>query len=105
MLCSWTRRLLSGLRFAVGMQVLLLCQHLGASSVTGFSPTFGQPGNVINIFGSGLSEATLVEFNSDNPTPADFIALSDTQLQVVVPVGATTGSLEIFVGGAGLTSA
>ena len=104
--CSWTRRILSGLRsrgwscwrfFSAGRR--------WASSITGFSPSFGQPGNVINIFGSGLTGATLVEFNNNSPTPADFIVLSDSQLQVVVPMGATTGPLEVFVGSAGVTSA
>jgi hypothetical protein len=101
---SWRRRILRGLTLAVGLAALFLCQAARASSVTGFSPAFGQPGNVINIFGSGLSSATLVEFNSDNPTPADFIEISDSQLQAVVPLGATTGPLEVFIGSAGLTS-
>jgi uncharacterized repeat protein (TIGR01451 family) len=87
------------------MPALFLCQQAWTSSITSSSPSFGQPGNVINIFGSGLSGATLVEFNDNSPTPADFNALSDTQLQVVVPVGATTGPLEVFIGSAGLASA
>ncbi|HUD83465.1 MAG TPA: hypothetical protein VMQ67_08170, partial [Candidatus Saccharimonadales bacterium] len=62
------------------MLALFLCQAACASSITGFSPSFGQPGNVINIFGSGLSDATLVEFNDNSPTPADFNTLSDGQL-------------------------
>lgn len=99
------RRILSGLPIAVGMLALFLCQAACASSITGFSPSFGQPGNVINIFGSGLSDATLVEFNDNSPTPADFNTLSDGQLQVVVPLGATTGPLEVFIGSTGLTSA
>jgi uncharacterized repeat protein (TIGR01451 family) len=87
------------------MLALFLCRPAWASSITSFSPSFGQPGNVINIFGSGLSGATLVEFNDNSPTPADFNALSDSQLQVVVPLGATTGPLEVFIGSAGLASA
>ncbi len=102
---SWTRRFFSGLPIAVGLLALFLCRLAWASSVNGFSPSFGQPGNIINIFGAGLTNATLVEFNNTSPTPADFIAVSDSQLQAVVPVGATTGPLEVFVGGLGLTGA
>jgi large repetitive protein len=102
---SWTRRILSGLPIALEMLALFFSYPAGASSITGFSPSFGQPGNVINIFGSGLSDATLVEINNNSPTPADFIVVSDSQLQMVVPLGATTGPLEVFIGSAGLTSA
>jgi uncharacterized repeat protein (TIGR01451 family) len=75
-----------------------------ASSITGFFPGSGQPGNVINILGSGLSGATLVEFNYNASTPADFVVVSDSQLQAVVPVGATTGALAVFVGNIPFTS-
>jgi uncharacterized repeat protein (TIGR01451 family) len=102
---SWTRRNLSDLPIAVAMLALFFWQPAWASSISSFSPSFGQPGNVINIFGSGLSSATLVEFNNDTPTPADFNTVSDGQLQVVVPVGATTGPLEVFIGSSGVTSA
>jgi uncharacterized repeat protein (TIGR01451 family) len=87
------------------MLALFLWQSAWASSITSFSPSFGQPGNVINIFGAGLSGATLVEINNNTPTPADFVVVSDSQLQIVVPVGATTGPLEVFIGSAGVTSA
>lgn len=69
-----------------------------ATEITGFSPTFGQPGNVVTITGSGLTDASVVEFNDYNPTPGDFNVLSDTELQVVVPIGAATGPLEVLVG-------
>src|ERR1700749_1260779 len=96
---SWTRRLCSVLAIALGLLAHLLCQNALAVSVTGFSPSFGQPGNVINIFGTGLSGATLAEFNYTTPTPGDFIVVSDSQLQVVVPIGATTGTLAVVIGG------
>jgi uncharacterized repeat protein (TIGR01451 family) len=99
------RRILSGLAIAMAMPTLFVCQPAWGASITGFSPSFGQPGNVINIFGSGLSGTTLVEFNNNGPAPADFDVLSDSQLQVVVPVGATSGPLEVFLGSTGLTSA
>jgi uncharacterized repeat protein (TIGR01451 family) len=83
----------------VGLLAHLLCQTVSAVSVTGFSPSFGQPGNVINIFGTGLSGASVAEFNYATPTPGDFVVVSDSQLQVVVPIGATSGSLAVVVGG------
>jgi hypothetical protein len=105
MWCNGTRRILFALPIAVGMLALFSSYPAEASSITGFSPSFGQPGNVINIFGSGLTGATLVEINNNSPTAADFIVVSDSQLQMVVPVGATTGPLEAFIGSTGITSA
>jgi hypothetical protein len=96
---------LTVLRVATGLLAFFLCHAAPASSITSFSPTSGQPGNVVNIFGSGLSGATLVEFDPINPTPADFNVISDSQLQIVVPIGATTGPLEVFIGSAGVASA
>jgi uncharacterized repeat protein (TIGR01451 family) len=88
-----------------GTLVLFLCHAALASSITSFSPAFGQPGNVVNVFGKGLTGATLVDFNPNNPTPADFNVVSDTQLQLVVPLGAITGPLEVFIGTTGVSSA
>ncbi|HEX3988456.1 MAG TPA: hypothetical protein VHZ30_03430, partial [Verrucomicrobiae bacterium] len=96
---SWLRRLFSVLAITVGLLAHSFCQTASAVSVTGFSPSFGQPGNVINIFGTGLSGVTLAEFNYATPTPGDFVVVSDSQLQVVVPIGATTGTLAVVVGG------
>ncbi len=105
MLRSWTRRIQSGLPIVLGVLALFFSQPAWASSITGFSPSFGQPGNVVNIYGSGLGNATLVECNNNSPTPADFVVLSDSQLQMVVPLGATTGPLQVFVGSDGVSSA
>jgi len=74
-------------------------------TINGFSPVSGQPGNVIAISGSGLSGVTTVVFNNDMPTLADFTNISDSQLLVVVPVGATSGPLELFAGGTGVSTA
>ncbi|HWD19682.1 MAG TPA: IPT/TIG domain-containing protein [Verrucomicrobiae bacterium] len=77
---------------------------LPGASLTGFSPAFGQPGNVITVRGTGFTAASLVEFNANSATDADFIVLSDTLLQTVVPVGATTGPLRVTFGGSSLTT-
>jgi hypothetical protein len=88
----------------VGM--LLLCFPLAASglTITGFSPAFGQPGNVITVTGSGFNSATMVAFNTNAPTLGDFTNVSDSQLLVVVPQGAASGPLQVFAGGAGVSS-
>jgi hypothetical protein len=72
--------------------------------ITGFSPASGQPGNVITINGSGFTGATKVVFDNNLPTLADFTNISDSQLLVVVPVGATSGPLEVFAGSTGVSS-
>ena len=86
--------------------MLLLCLPLAASGVTitGFSPAFGQPGNVITLTGSGFQSATTVAFNATSPTLGDFTNVSDTQLLVVVPKGATSGPLQVFAGGVGVST-
>ena len=74
----------------------------GAATITSFSPLSGQPGTVVTINGSGLSGAAAFLFNS--ATYADFVIVSSSQLQVVVPVGANTGPLSVVVGGTAYTS-
>jgi len=73
-------------------------------AINGFSPASGQPGNVITINGSAFTGATKVVFNNNQPTLADFTNISDSQLLVVVPVGATSGPLEVFAGSTGVFS-
>jgi uncharacterized repeat protein (TIGR01451 family) len=73
-------------------------------SITGFSPVSGQPGNLITITGSGFNGATLVEFNNNSPTLADFTNVSDNVLLVVVPAGATIGPLEVMAGASGVST-
>jgi uncharacterized repeat protein (TIGR01451 family) len=74
-------------------------------TITGFSPAFGQPGNVITVTGSGFNNATSVAFNTNVPTLGDFTNLSDTQLLVVVPQGAGSGPLQVSAGATVVSSA
>jgi len=87
--------------------MLLLCFPLAASGLTisGFSPAFGQPGNVITVTGSGFNSATSVAFNTNVPTLGDFTNVSDTELLVVVPQGAGSGPLQVFAGATVVASA
>lgn len=88
------------------MLLLLFPAAAWSQTINGFSPASGRPGNVITINGSGLSGVTKVVFNNNQPTLADFTNLAGgNQLLVVVPMGATSGPLEVFVGSTGVSSA
>jgi large repetitive protein len=102
-----TRRFLFFLPLAAGMLCFWLppAARAAAPTISGFSPSFGQPGNVVTITGSGFTEATLVEINTFSPTPADFTIISDTQLQLVVPLGAISGPLQLLTGASSVKSA
>jgi len=64
--------------------------------VSSFSPMAGPTGTVVTVTGSNLTGASHVWFNG---MAAQFTSLSDTQLQAVVPAGATYG--RIIVAGPG----
>jgi len=83
-------------RLIAGMLLFSLSLPAGALSISGFSPAFGKTGNVVTVTGSGFNSATAVAFNSASPIFGDFTNLSDTQLLVIVPPGATTGPLLVF---------
>jgi uncharacterized repeat protein (TIGR01451 family) len=83
---------------AAVVMLLLFLPLAARSSPISFSPAFGQPGNVITITGSGFTGATLVEFNTNTPTLADFTNLSDSVLLVVVPPGAASGAIGVLEG-------
>jgi hypothetical protein len=83
------------LRIVAAMLLPLFCRTVAAATISGFSPSFGQPGNVITINGSGFSTATNLEFNPSAPTLGDFTIISDTQMLAVVPIGATSGPLSV----------
>ncbi|HZM05857.1 MAG TPA: IPT/TIG domain-containing protein [Candidatus Saccharimonadales bacterium] len=72
---------------------LLLCQSGLAATLSSFSPSFGQPGDVITIIGSGLSTTTNLAFDNAAPTLGDFEIISDNVLLAVVPISATSGPL------------
>ncbi|MGA2174063.1 MAG: IPT/TIG domain-containing protein [Verrucomicrobiota bacterium] len=90
---------------AAGMLSLWLPLAARAAAISGFSPSFGQPGNVVTVNGSGFNGATLVEINTFAPTPADFTVISDGELQFVVPLGAASGPLQVYIGSSPATSA
>src|SRR5579872_1986911 len=64
----------------------------GLSPFVSARPSFGAAGQSITILGNNLTGATSVTFNG---TPATFTVVSDTYIQVTVPAGATTGSIQV----------
>lgn len=66
-------------------------------AIAGFTPVAAIVGDRVVINGTGLGEATAVEFNG---TAATFTPLSDRQLQAVVPSGVSDGPISVtFSGG------
>jgi hypothetical protein len=71
-------------------------------TITFFSPTFGGPGAVINMFGTFFNNVTGVTFGG---IPArSFTVISPTQLQAVVGQGATGNIAVIAQGGVGFST-
>jgi hypothetical protein len=69
----------------------------GLSDIAG--PTAG--GNTISVSGTGLSTATSVHFGAGSAVPT---VVSDSQINVVVPVGAAAGPVGVSVTTAGGTN-
>jgi uncharacterized repeat protein (TIGR03803 family) len=56
------------------------------------NPNFGKAGRIVGILGNNLTETTSVTFNG---TPATFEVVSATYLKATVPIGATTGTIQV----------
>lgn len=71
-------------------------------TVTFFSPTFGGPGTVVNIFGSFFNGVSAVTFGG---IPArSFTVLSPTQIQAVLAQGASGSIAVVAQGGVGFST-
>ncbi len=77
----------------------------GGQTITGFSPAYGQPGDPVNITGTGFTGATEVDFNGH----AAAFAVADqfgTQINAFVPSGTpAAGPITVKKGGTSGTSA
>lgn len=74
-------------------------------SISSFSPTSGQAGTEVTITGIGFASSTggnTVTFGGD--ADADVNTASSTELTVVVPEGAETGSISVSTGGESVSS-
>jgi len=63
-------------------------------SIQSFSPSAGPVGTVVTMNGSGFTGSTIAWVGAARN--ASVSVVSDTQLRVTIPVGATTGSIGIF---------
>ena len=73
----------------------------GLSSFVELRPPHGDVGKAIKILGTGLTGATSVSFNG---TAAAFTVVSSSEITTTVPVGATTGRVEVVTPGGTLSS-
>lgn len=65
---------------------------IGAVPFVEAFPNASAPGHQIGILGNGLKDTTSVTFNG---VSAEFSTTSNTALKVVVPAGATTGTIQV----------
>ncbi len=75
----------------------------GPPNITGFNPTSGTVGTTITLFGNRFLLASSVKFNGVEATT--FNVVNNTQIFAVVPLGATTGPIEVTTPGGTGTSA
>jgi hypothetical protein len=68
-------------------------------TVSNLNPTNGQAGVLVMLTGTNFTGVTAVRFN--NNLNATFTLLSDAQIRVTVPTGATTGPLTLVKTGCG----
>jgi len=71
-------------------------------AISGFAPASGPVGTAVSISGTGFTGATAVTFNGAS---ASFTVTSDTSIQAIVPLGATSGRLTVTTPGGTSTSA
>ncbi|NIR52463.1 hypothetical protein GWO43_27935, partial [candidate division KSB1 bacterium] len=62
-------------------------------TISSFSPTSGPVGTEVTVVGSNFTEVSLVSFNG---VLSSFSIDSDSQLRATVPVGATTGPIDLI---------
>ena len=74
---------------------------LGLAPFVETQPTFGAAGATVRILGTNLTGATSVTFNG---TPSTFKVISGSLIRATVPVGATTGEVQVVTPNSTLTS-
>jgi hypothetical protein len=88
---------------ADGNLILIRREAAGALEILSFSPSEGPVGTKVTILGKGFNATPTANAVTVNGTPATVLTATAGRLEVVVPVGATTGPLTVAT--AGLTLA
>jgi hypothetical protein len=70
--------------------------------IGGFSPATGNIGSQVTISGSHLASVLLVKFNTQFTT--SFVSVTDNQIRLALPAGATTGPITIQTKGGTVVS-
>jgi hypothetical protein len=78
------------------ISILIEGNSLKGFQITHFSPTQGEIGTAISIYGSGFTGATSAAVNGTNIT--SFVVVSDTEITGIVATGTTTGKVSVTVG-------
>lgn len=73
-----------------------------SQSISGFTPAFGETNSAVQISGSGFTGVTNVIFY--NGKSVRVVPTADTQINVIVPFGATTGPIMVKKGTTIVTS-
>jgi uncharacterized protein YjiK len=60
--------------------------------VSSFAPSGGEPESVVTVTGTNFSGTSGVSING---TPTDFLVVSGTELQAIVPIGAASGPISV----------
>ncbi|WP_257450218.1 IPT/TIG domain-containing protein [Archangium lipolyticum] len=68
---------------------------LSTPVVTGFTPARGTIGTTVTLTGTGFTRVRLARFGSVDAT---FMVVSDTELKLIVPLGASTGRITLLAG-------
>jgi IPT/TIG domain-containing protein len=71
---------------------------LGTLAISGFSSSQGSAGTQLTINGAGFSTITSANTVTFNGVPATVISATQTQLVVLIPNGATTGTVSVQTG-------
>ncbi|MEP6736643.1 MAG: IPT/TIG domain-containing protein [Chryseolinea sp.] len=80
-------------------------KFIGIPSISSFLPASGGIGATVTIAGANFTSVSAVKFNTTTVASANYTVLSDAQISVKVPVGATTGKLYVVTPGGTATSA
>ena len=74
-----------------------------APQIASVSPSRVQYGQITTIVGEGFGDTKgtgkVVFFAGKEPSDSDYLAWSDVQIQVRVPIGARTGTVQVITGG------